>query len=147
MMFTITADSKPLLDGWGWDDYWSVQDWQTWVQSVEKKYGKKVAKQKFETAWYKQDETANPKLYIGTEKSFISYLKTIDVDILGPIDSLVNGTNGLITGTGDLAAGIGGVGSEAGEALVSRKVKIIITVSFIIVLTIAVYFAYKKYIA
>lgn len=35
----ITADSTPVLDGWGWDDYWDSEDWIQWYKLLLKKYG------------------------------------------------------------------------------------------------------------
>ena len=48
---TIIADSKPNYDNWGWDDYWSCEDWIEWYAKLKEKYGKKEADVKFETAF------------------------------------------------------------------------------------------------
>ena len=34
----ITADSTPVLDGWGWDDYWDSEDWIQWYKLLLKRY-------------------------------------------------------------------------------------------------------------
>jgi hypothetical protein len=35
---TITADSKPDYDDWGWDDYWDIEDWMKWHKELCKRY-------------------------------------------------------------------------------------------------------------
>lgn len=38
MAFTITAESKPILDGWGYDDHWSLVDWINWHKALRNKF-------------------------------------------------------------------------------------------------------------
>lgn len=51
MEWQINADSEPVLDGWGWDDYWGPTDWIKWHGLVKKKYGKDEANRRL-IKWY-----------------------------------------------------------------------------------------------
>ena len=59
-VWNITADSTPVLDGWGWADYWSINDWMQWHSFMLKAYGKAEANRRFLEQWAKQDSDANP---------------------------------------------------------------------------------------
>ena len=58
--YTITAESKPDYDDWGWDDYWSANDWLLWHRALKAKYGLTEANIKFLTAWSHQGMFAKP---------------------------------------------------------------------------------------
>lgn len=38
MAYNITAESIPILDGWGYDDHWSLTDWVTWHKALRNKF-------------------------------------------------------------------------------------------------------------
>ena len=50
----------PVLDGWGWDDYWSADEWLTWHRAMVSAYGLAVANAKFLAAWNEQGLGASP---------------------------------------------------------------------------------------
>lgn len=49
--YTITADSQPDYDGWGYDKYWGAQHWMSWHAAMKLKYGKAEADNRFVNAW------------------------------------------------------------------------------------------------
>lgn len=53
-------DATPDLDGWGWDSFWSAQDWLTWHAAVKARDGLDVANARFLAAWNQQSFGASP---------------------------------------------------------------------------------------
>lgn len=58
--WNITADSTPVLDGWGWADYWPIGTWVQWHGLMKAKYGQAEANRRFLEVWHTQDSDANP---------------------------------------------------------------------------------------
>jgi hypothetical protein len=56
----ITADSTPVLDGWGWADYWPINVWQQWHMMLKAKYGLDEANKRFLFYWRQQTLFSNP---------------------------------------------------------------------------------------
>jgi hypothetical protein len=73
-IFNITADSVPVLDTWGWGDYWGVQEWITWHKANKQKYGKAMADARFKMWWLKQDSDANPYNWAKYDSDFRAYM-------------------------------------------------------------------------
>jgi hypothetical protein len=75
----ITADSIPDLDSWGWDDYWSAQDWIKWHKELKKKYGLSDANYRFIDAYgsgsFMEGLGAARFSYRTTDREFIRYAK------------------------------------------------------------------------
>ena len=86
----ITADSIPNLDDWGWDDYWSVQDWMFWYYKVKAKYGKADANYIFLSNWDKQTFGASIGDAVTFDSSFRKFLKD---------NGLYEGVTGGVIGT------------------------------------------------
>lgn len=71
----ITADSIPVLDTWGWNDYWSCRHWIKWHGAMVAKYGLKYANDKFMEYWDQQtfgSATADCRTF---NSDFIAYTK------------------------------------------------------------------------
>lgn len=51
MAFTITAESVPVYDTFGFSSHWECNDWILWHQSLVKKYGQDQADQIWANAW------------------------------------------------------------------------------------------------
>jgi hypothetical protein len=60
MTYTITADSYPDYDDWGYDDYWSITDWQTFYDKLIQKYGADEGSRRWLDAWHRQSWGASP---------------------------------------------------------------------------------------
>lgn len=58
MAFTITADSRPVYDKFGWDEYWSGNDWIEWHKQLLTKYQLDRANQIWADAWLAGVSTA-----------------------------------------------------------------------------------------
>lgn len=141
--FTITADSVPDLDEWGWDDYWKINDWITWHKAMKKKYGKDYANTKFLQWWGKQTTGANPLDARSFNSDFRKYAKDngflnalyADAPIIQPIGA---GTD-IISGASDVV-------SNVGETVVSasKVVKILVPVLLVAGFFLLIMYAYKQ---
>ena len=49
----MSCDTEPLMDGWGWADYWQCADWITWHKMLKSECGLSTeeANLKVTTAW------------------------------------------------------------------------------------------------
>lgn len=94
--FIITAESKPILDGWGWADYWTKEDWQKWHSLMVKKYGEAIAKQNFLSWWEKQDSFANPYNWAKYDKNFVNYLSKYGIDISSIVSAPIIATQNTV---------------------------------------------------
>jgi hypothetical protein len=54
----ITYASFPDYDDWGWDNYWGCSDWMIWYDRLEEYYGTDEARNRWRSAWEKQDVTS-----------------------------------------------------------------------------------------
>lgn len=79
--FTITADSVPDFDNWGWDDWWDCSDWMRWTQLNVTAYGREVALQKFIQQWGSQDKAMAPYNWCKYHSDFANYYKDLGVDV------------------------------------------------------------------
>jgi len=61
MAYDINADSYPDYDEWGYDDYWSLTDWQTFYDKLLQKYGADEGSRRWLDAWHRQSWGASPK--------------------------------------------------------------------------------------
>lgn len=52
MPWTITADSTPVLDGWGSAPYWGPTDWVSWFYLVKQRDGAEIAKRRFLASYF-----------------------------------------------------------------------------------------------
>jgi hypothetical protein len=89
--FEINADSTPILDGWGWGDYWGVNDWIDWHKANVKKYGLNVANEKLIKEYHKATMFAASYDWRTFNPTFIKYAKEN-----GFYNALYSGLGGLI---------------------------------------------------
>ena len=68
-------DAEPVLDGWGWGDYWSAPQWVIWHKANAAKYGVSKANDKFVAAWQNQGLQAEPLNARSFDTSFRAYAK------------------------------------------------------------------------
>lgn len=61
MAYDINADSYPDYDEWGYDEYWSLTDWQTFYDKLIAKYGADEGSRRWLDAWHRQTWGASPK--------------------------------------------------------------------------------------
>jgi hypothetical protein len=79
--WNIAATSVPVLDGWGWGDYWQCPQWQQWHQLNKQAFGKAIADQKFIAAWQSQDSFSNPYNWCKYDSTFRNYFVAEGIDI------------------------------------------------------------------
>lgn len=140
---TITADSTPVLDGWGWDDYWGCAQWVEWHKLNVVKYSKAIANSKFIAEWSKQDSFSNPYNWCKYNSSFANYFKSQGIDVGWLLSNLVVGANdvgtNVITATGNVSTGV--VSASSGIETVGSVIKYALPFGAIAL----GYWAYKKY--
>lgn len=137
----ITAQSVPVLDGWGWGDYWECAEWQAWHTELLKIMTPKDAALTFIAAWNKQDSFAGPYNWCKYNATFRNHMKQYGVDI----DSIVSAViMPIFTATGNLATSASDVVTNTAGAVssVSSLAKpLLFTVAFA-----AMYVGYKTFI-
>lgn len=110
MPFVITADSTPVLDGWGWDDYWNCNDWITWHKAMKAAYGPEYANSNFLQHYHQGGFGASNYDCRTFNSAFKTYAKE-------------NGFyDGLFSGIGIImqpVSGIISVGSNLGETVIN----------------------------
>lgn len=134
MSFTITADSEPVLDGWGWAEYWSVYDWIKWHSLNVIKYGRAKANDKFLTWWNAQSIDANPWTWGKYNPDFRAYLKKYDL-----LPSVTNFIADVVTGAGDVVSGateaVKDITEGAGTTI--KTASMLLPIIFVVILVIA----------
>lgn len=107
--FIITAESKPVLDGWGWGDYWSAIDWIKWHTAMKEKFGLPKANEIFITEYHKAGWGAASYDWKTFNQTFIEYAKQN-----GFYKGLFEGVGGLLSRA---TAAIADVTTSAGEVV------------------------------
>jgi hypothetical protein len=98
----ITAQSVPVLDGWGWGDYWQCAEWQAWHVELRKLMSAKDAALVFTAAWNQQDSFAGPYNWCKYNSAFRNYMRSQGVDIDSVVSAIVMP---VFDATGNLAQG------------------------------------------
>ena len=85
----IKADSKPIYNGWGWDDYWTCEQWVLWHEELLKAHGLQEANIIWRNHWF---VSANDTWFptdqsdlCATNRTFANYFKAKGIDVSGPI--------------------------------------------------------------
>lgn len=108
--FTITADSTPDFDNWGWDDYWTCSDWMRWHQLNVTSYGRTVANDKFVQQWAAQDGFMAPYNWCKYDSDFAGYFQAQGIDVGWLFSHLVvtaqNVGDNVLSSTEDLSSGL-----------------------------------------
>lgn len=68
-------DAQPALDGWGWGEYWDIQDWMHWHQAMVQKYGLRAANETFIAYWREQGLGAAPLNDRSFDETFRQYAR------------------------------------------------------------------------
>lgn len=92
---TITADSTPDFDEWGWDDYWGCGEWMLWHKANVQAYGKETANTKFIQAWSSQDSFMSPYNWCKYDKDFANYFAQQGIDVGWLLSNLVVGVENV----------------------------------------------------
>jgi len=132
-VYVINAESTPDYDSWGYDDYWSCENWIDWHKALKAKHGKQRADEIWLAAWDEQDTFEHNLSWCKYAANFNSYVSAENL----PVSHLL----------ADIFAG----GTKIGENVVdtatttSKILKWVIPVIIIlVVLGLIIYFS-KKY--
>lgn len=140
----ITALSTPNLDDWGWDDYWKCEDWIEWHRAMKEAYGRDKANYRFIYWWNKQTMGAAGYDCRTFSLSFRNYAKEN-----GFYDALFSGLGVLAQPIGWTIDTAGNIADTAGNAVegvenVSKVLKSLLPVLFILVIFFVVAYGYKQ---
>lgn len=145
--FNITADSIPVLDEWGWGDYWGVQEWIQWYDLVKKKHSKVYADTLFKIYWNKQDTFASPYNWAKYDTDFREFLKRENLlsSVSNVVADVVAGAGAIISGAGRGAENVGEATEDLGEGVkyATTTIKWLIPVVIIVIVGIAL-LSFKK---
>ena len=98
------ATSTPDLDNWGWDSWWTPQDWLQWHRALKQAYGQDEANRRFIIAWQEQGIGASPLNARSFDSGFREYARAN-----GFLDGLYYGLGSLVRPIGTTTDVIGAV--------------------------------------
>jgi len=75
MSNTITWQSVPDYDGWGFDSYWKCPEWMQWYYALKAHYGTATAKNIWLKAWGKMDSFEHAANFCRYNADFVAFLK------------------------------------------------------------------------
>lgn len=142
----ITSSSSPDYDDWGWDDYWSCEDWVEWHKKLKEAFGKDVANYKFIAAFQKQTFGAAGYECRTFNAAFRQYARDNDF-----YEALFQGIGILAQPIGwaiDLLGNVGEVVTDTTEAAsnVSNTLKKLLPLLLFLLFIGIVIYGYQKYI-
>lgn len=152
----INSESTPVIDGWGYGDYWGAQDWIFWHGKLKQKYGLAEANRIFISHYLSAGFGAASYDWRTFNQAFRSYAKENNF-----YNALWNGLDALIKPLGDgieiITEGseaIENAAESAGEAVVNvsssisggtKTLKYIIPIAVLAVAVGAFFFFNNKY--
>lgn len=136
MSFQITADSIPQRDTWGWEPYWSCEEYMQWHKLNVQQYGADVANQKFVSAWSELDTFDHNYNWCKYNREFTAYFKSYGIDV-------GNILSDIVTAGGNVVDSVTNVTQAASNT--TQMLRWIIPVAVIAALIIAGMWAYKNF--
>lgn len=100
---TITAESAPNYDNWGYDEYWGCAEWIAWHKALKQKYGTEKANDYWLAAWEDQDSLANPYNWCKYNTTFHDYFRSQGIDVSNIFANIATGAGKIIDNTTDAA--------------------------------------------
>lgn len=122
-------EADPVLDSWGWDSYWSCDDWRNYMLALITAYGIDQARNVFRTQWEKQDFWAKPRSFCKYDAAFYDFIKA----------NFPDEQANVIAGTVHAAGNVGEALDSATDAL-----KHVIPIAVILLLVFASIFIYRN---
>jgi hypothetical protein len=137
----ITAQSTPVLDGWGWDEYWKCAEWQAWHVELRKLMSAKDAALVFKQAWELQDTSSYPYTWCKYNQGFRNYMRSQGINVDSPLSLIImpvfDAAGNLLQGSSDIITNVTG-----GATFLSGLAKPLT----ILALVGGSYYVYKNYI-
>lgn len=90
MIGQITYDSIPDIDEWGWDTFWSCENWIQWHKALKDHYKSNQANILWVNGWNLSDSTGHETLCL-LDPSFSYYFKNQGIDIDNTFTAIVVG--------------------------------------------------------
>lgn len=148
MSQTITADSVPDLDEWGWDDWWTCDQWLQWHALREIAYGLTDANNTFVDYWNQQSMGAGALSCRTFNSNFRQYCESKGLlgrlydggEIMQPVGSVLETAGDVGSAIGDTVTNLADAASNT-----SGTLKWLIPLILILVLAGLGIWAYKKY--
>lgn len=143
--WNITAQSVPVLDGWGWADYWQAQDWMQWHQLMVAEYGVEKANYAFLYYYHEAGFLAASYDWRTFNSEFKDYCKQY-----GMYDGLFKGV-GILAKPFSIVLDVGGnianivEDTTTGVANTSKLIKYLLPALLVIAAIGAVLYFNKKY--
>ncbi len=148
-MALITWNNAPDYDEWGYDDFWSCDDWITWHKKLAEHFGEATATEIWNHA-FKQTTNLSSNLDCNAlDSSFRSYVKSHGLDVNNDLVTQVIGTtsdvlSGALDTTSNVASGVfGTVNSLFGGGNFKKTLNIVLIVGGVVGVAY-VYNAFKK---
>lgn len=126
----ITAQSQPDYDGWGYDEYWSCNDWMIWHTRLKAEFGLTIANEKWTTAWNKQGAWESNYNWCKYDCNFANFAQSNNLPIRNVFSKL---TCGVVNVADNVAEGF---------TTGAKVVRILIPVA---VIGVSIFYAYKGY--
>jgi hypothetical protein len=135
--FDITADSFPVFDGWGPDDFWGSSEWIAWHKLLIEKWGLETANELFVEYYHQASMFAANYNWRTFDPVFIAYAKAN-----GFYDGLFSGVLGGIMKPVSV---VGDVATQAVNSIsgATGYIQIIMPLLFIGLLLVLAYKGYK----
>lgn len=102
----ITATSKPDYDEWGFDTYWSPEEWIAWHKALKRAYGQQKANMIWAKAWYAQGFWDKPFSFYKYNKNFTDYLRSQGIDIGNPFSKVFVASEKIVDATTEAAVDV-----------------------------------------
>lgn len=101
---SITYQSTPDYDGWGFDSYWTCDEWKNWHIALVKQYGLARANELWVEAWNKQDTFEHGKNVCKYNTEFVNYLLSKGIDIRSFVSAIFTNVAETVVNTTEAAA-------------------------------------------
>lgn len=117
------ATATPDFDDWGWDDYWSMNDWLIWHNALIKAYGQPMGNDLWVQGWLQGNtwsalfgDVRGDWLTFNTD--FKNHLKSYKTSGgVSMYSAIIDPVGYIMGGAVDVAADVGESVSNAGEAI------------------------------
>ena len=148
-MALITWNTVPDYDEWGWDTFWSCDDWITWHQKLAQHFGEATATEIWNYAFKKTTNLSSNLDCISLDASFRAYVKAHKLTVYEDlITDVIGGSTDILNSAVDTTVSVstgllGGVKSLFGGDNLKKTVSVVLIVGGIIGVAY-VYNAFKK---
>ena len=103
---SITWQSTPDYDEWGFDSYWSCDQWRQWYDALKSKYGQVQAKNIWVDAWGKQSWDEHNYSWCKYDTAFATYMRSQGIDVGHVLSNVLNSGVTVIDNVSQGAVGL-----------------------------------------